>query len=762
MTKNVRKMRSLKPVGARASDSTLHFEEVGLEPAQQAEFRKSMLEAARVAVDAFPAQIAAVKGILKRVSPAQALAAFACYASQASLASTGEQIKTLQGIEQHHGEFLQAIVLSLPFSEWSHDPITPSDMGELFKIVPELTQTFFMQRILEGQGLDDDEDAWTVRSLQERIRTHTQVVRNWGYFGQVVGLSRELYASLDSAFLTHHGFSATDLIVLLAAIVSEFERRVSSHWEVLRKVIRGGKTVKGILKLYYKHVPSLEGSAEQFLQSLPSTVSLEQVTGMIMGHYDLRLLEATLVSPSELATLSGRPESVCTAVLKAIAYEPDALESVRPEHLFLENPVWDRPAIDLGKQFLIAMPQMAFSHIHRLLDRLAREAGMSETLSKRRSDFLEQRVEAAFRQALPTADIRPAVKWTQDGNQYEHDLLVNIDRTIVIVEAKSHRLTPQGLRGAPDRLKRHIKDLVLEPSMQSSRLESLIAAARRGDAEAQTIVATLGIDATQADLVIRLSVTLDDLSVLSSSEGDLKKIGWVPDDHSLAPSVLFADLESVIDVLDNELLFLHYLTERSYLQKTQQILGDELDFLGLYLASGFNLPSFQDLGWSFSPSGMSDPIDRYYIGREAGLKLSKPQASLRPYFRSIVERLVRLKPPGWTLAGVHLLSCADPAEQTAIERNLAKLRKQVRQNFRDRGHTSTLFVKPPARRKATVMFYLFPEALRATYHETLPQLATQAMGAHDIGSLVAFARCTDNWNRPFEAAMLMRRRSPSK
>ncbi len=104
--------------------------------------------------------------------------------------------------------------------------------------------------------------------------------------------------------------------------------------------------------------------------------------------------------------------------------------------------------------------------------------------------------------------------------------------TVVIVEAKSHRLTPQGLRGAPDRLKRHIKDLVLEPSMQSSRLESVIAAARDGDAEAQRIVATLGIDATQADLVIRLSVTLDDLSVLSSSESDLKKVGWVPD-HQL-------------------------------------------------------------------------------------------------------------------------------------------------------------------------------------------------------------------------------------
>lgn len=190
-----------------------------------------------------------------------------------------------------------------------------------------------------------------------------------------------------------------------------------------------------------------------------------------------------------------------------------------------------------------------------------------------------------------------------------------------------NHLTPQGLRGAPDRVKRHVSDMVLYPSQQSARLATLITSAKEGDAAAEAIVRQIGIDPASVDQIIRISVTLDDFSVLSSAEADFKEIGWVPADHQLAPTITIADLICISDILDHPLTYLHYLGERIYLQKSFSLFGDELDFLGLYLITGFNIAGLREEDCIFSASGMSEPLDRYYISRDAGIPLPKRNLS---------------------------------------------------------------------------------------------------------------------------------------
>lgn len=81
----------------------------------------------------------------------------------------------------------------------------------------------------------------------------------------------------------------------------------------------------------------------------------------------------------------------------------------------------------------------------------------------------------------------PAAGWTLGDQQFETDAIVVVDRTLIIAGAKSHRVTPQGLPGAPDRLKRHLTDPLISPSIQSERLAGLVASARAGDPAARTI-----------------------------------------------------------------------------------------------------------------------------------------------------------------------------------------------------------------------------------------------------------------------------------
>jgi hypothetical protein len=345
-----------------------------------------------------------------------------------------------------------------------------------------------------------------------------------------------------------------------------------------------------------------------------------------------------------------------------------------------------------------------------------------------------------------------------EGDQvFETDVLVVIDRTVIAAEAKSNRLTPEGLRGAPARVKRHVQDMVLAPSVQSERLANLIGKAQSGDAASIAIVTGLGINPEAVDCVIRLSVTLDDFSILSAAEGEFKKVGWVPVDHELAPTVLIADLLCIVDILDKPLLLLHYLSERTYLQKALNLVGDELDFLGLYLENGFNFV-LADKDMLFIPSGMSGPIDRYYDALDAGIAQSKPKPSLSALVTQIIDRLNERRPGGWTTVGLHLLGAASPSEQRRLERSLDKLRAMVRKNYRDPAHINSVLIQPPQKHKARVGFYLFPEQLRGKLKSTMERLTDEALDAGGAESFVLFARGTEKWDVPYEAVLCAKRR----
>ena len=395
----------------------------------------------------------------------------------------------IDDLQQFHGELLQAVLLTVPPEEWGENPLeAESDvMQEVFDAVPKLFDSFFHERLIAAQKTADEQEK-AIMSLQCSIQFHTQAVRNWGYFGHVIEIVTELYGPLDGAFNEHYGFGINDLIKMMKAVEAEYERRVNDH--------------SGIAQ-----VDSPSSFMEYINQELP---------------------KRAIFKTEEVAALTGYNPQLVGSVLQKVSLLPGTLVEAKPEHLILGNPVWSAPSIDLGESYFIPMPQVTFSHIHSLVARLGLAAGIKAELEKARSRYLESELGEALRTALPGASIDSNVKWRPDGkghDLFETDYLVKMDRLVLIAEAKSHRLTPEGMRGAPDRMKRHVDDLVLKPSMQSIGLENLILAAKRGEDAAKVEAQRLGIEPSKVDRVIRLSITLDDLSVLCSQEGQFKRLG---------------------------------------------------------------------------------------------------------------------------------------------------------------------------------------------------------------------------------------------
>lgn len=753
----VSRKRKKKSQPVKSSDPhKITFSQIKIGGDNHAEFKAAMMEAARKGVDEFPKLLGRISDLFQSTYPPNLLSTFAFYGCQGLMDDQGHQKSMARDILQHHVELLQALALMVPLEKWGGAPGTGEKMQAVFDTIPEISDTFLKMRIAR-QADEIDSQKKVVLSLQEKIRIHTQAVRNWGYYLEVIRICRELYSQLDGKFNQALGFSATDFIDVAEALISEFERRARLHVEAMRKFLRG-KTIPQLVNLYFEQMPDMQGSPDEFIKIIPPGTSLQGVMGFMMSHADLRHVDLMTFSPNELATLTSKPEVIVEKVLDAIALEPGSLVNANAEHLFLSNPVWTRPAIKLLDGYLIPLPQAVFSHINNIMRGLAESAKLDNVLSDRRAAYLEDKTEEILKAALPSASIEKNKKWSVDGVQYETDIFGVVDRTLIIVEAKSHRVSPQALRGAPDRLKKHLADLVVDPSVQSERLQSLVVKARAGDTVSKAIIAPLGIDADQIHNIIRLSVTLDDFSIMSSSEDELKEVGWIPEGHELAPTILIADLICIAEILDNELQFLHYLAERFHFQKAFELFGDELDFLGLYLANGFNLGQTQKQLKRITLSGLSDVIDRYYQGREVGLVLPRPKSNLNHTFREIVDRLTLRKPPGWTTIGFHLLNSVDGEEQKKVTAGLERLRKSVLNKRTRPGDDCIMQIIPPLDRKATIAFFVYSPDGGLDIQKSMEQIAADILERDEARVCVVFGKSTSAWAEPYQSALIVQKR----
>lgn len=714
--------------------------------------REALVAVASRNIDVFPKFLEVMRQLYHEKYPPHILAVGAGYGLQAGVSRHGIGKGLSSKIEQHHVEVLQALALMLPEEEWGQSPAPPSDMEKAFDTINELADAFHYRRF-KALERERDEQARAVLLLQERLRLHTQAVRNWGSYSQVIRISTEVYEPLDDLFRDVLGFSASDLISTGRYLVSFVEERSNVRFRWLRRVFREQK-IPRIVRAYYKNLPLVDGDLDEFMKIIPPETTREQLLSMLLSHADLLLVETMQFTATQVARASRLPEHVVQRVLDALTLSPGDLRSENPEHLFMANPIWTAPIMALEGQYFCPIPQGIFSHIHSIMHSLADKAGVLPQLTERRADYLEKRVGDLLAAALPSATVRNGVKWRVRDTGYETDHIALIDKTVVIVEDKSAALTGPGLRGAPDRVRRHVRDLIADPSEQSARLEAMIWRAKAGDADAAQCLAPFELDFGGVERVVRISVTLDDFSVLSSAESDLKKAGWIPVDSALAPTFNLADFESVIEILGKPSFLLHYFSERQRVQKGGHIFALEKDFLGCYLDTGLNLGDLKERKLAVSLIGMSKSIDHYYNSGDAGVVVSKPKPKLAPYMGSLVSAIEAKAFPGWTTITSDLLRCGTYDEQRRLEEMLAELRIKVQRSWRDPEHQCSLAVQSHALQGTVVVFFVYPPQLTERRKEIAKDLASQIFDTRDCGRCVVICRNTCRWNEPYASVLL--------
>ncbi len=663
-------------------------------------------EIAQNSEKAFQESLSKISEITKHYDPITLLAILSTYGLTVGVGDKGIQKKKDSDFQiyQSYVELFQAIALQFKPDDLGIHPPSPEVVQELMDALTSVMRAFSYRRLNILTELDSDEEK-SVVLLQEMIRGNTQIVRNWGYFSQVKSISQEIYGHFDGLLLANYGFSASNAIALFLLLMKKIEVANSDRHQIFSKLYKS-KSKEELISKYYELMKEPAEHSQTFMERIDiKSIPFKSLFALVLSHYDLRLGDTYEFYPEDLAIDLGVDEAIVRKVFENFSYEFGDLEAHETEYLFLSNPIWVRPIIKIGNdKYFCVFPLVFFSFIFHSLNSLVEEID-AESLSQRRSEYLQEKVVEIIKRRFPESKTIPGLKWNFHGTEYETDLITFLDSHAIIVEVKSGKITDPALRGAPARLKKHIEEILVAPNLQSKRLKEKLEDLINNPGKADPLRKKLPVGLNDIHKIIRVSVSLEDFGSIQCNISELSETGWLPDDFKPCPTMNLADFETLFDFLEHPVQILHYLEMRQEMEGSIRYTGDELDLMGFYIQTLFNLDNLDPTA-NLVISEMSSPLDHFYNSRDAGVDIPKPKPVISRLFSRIITQLENRNTPRWTEIGV-ILNRFSPEDQRQIERKIEKLKSNVRKKWMVEGHKNMLVLVPPKNSEYAFCYVLY-------------------------------------------------------
>lgn len=645
---------------------------------------------------------------LRKYNPITLLAILSGYGLTSGASDEGVQLGDSSGkrvLHQAHIELIQAFTMQIPEDELGFELVTPDIVQEAWEKLIEISDAFNFSRI-NDELLTLPKNDQAISKIQEMIRSNTQMVRNWGFFAQTVNISKELYGHFDEILLAEVGFSVTNAIDTFKIMTKTIEERLTKRLKDLAG-LRATRKSYDLLAKYHDLIGQGKEEADEVASLIDvDNISHKELFIQVLSHYDLRLSDNYFFNSADVAQQVNLDKETIDKIFNYFSYSFGDLAHHKKEFFFLENPVWRKPIISSKKGFFCPMPQLFFSFIFNILDEVV-EAFDKDGLHKRRAEYLEAKIEEIVKRRFPESKTVVGIKWYLDDVQYETDLITFIDSHAIIVEAKSQKISRPALRGAPDRIKKHLEEILINPGLQSSRLEEKLNTLRLQKSPGDPLIKKLPVDIDKIKKVLRVSVSLEDFAALQAKLSLFHDTGWIPSDFIPCPSINLADFETLFDFFEHPVQIVHYIQRRTELEGVIKFLGDELDFMGLYITTLLNLGNMplDDTG-EIIITGMSRPLDKYYLSRDQEIFINKPQPKISPLFKKIFNKLEERATPRWTEIGC-ILNYFPPDDQLKLTNYIKKLSKEVSKRWQVEGHKNIIIYSPPESSKYALAVVLF-------------------------------------------------------
>lgn len=755
-----RPKKSLRKKRSRPDPHEMVFVEHPFSSLSREDFRKALIEAGKNKVIEFPRLIEEMDGILRSSNPLCTIAILATYGLTGTVSHDGEVTFGYKGeaFNQSHVELAQALCLQIPEVDFSSASTSPEAIQQLFDLLPDISHAFSAKRLIELENERSEEDQ-AILSIQEELRLHTQMVRNWGFLSRVRELVKRLCVPIDDLFVRTAGISASNLIDVFTCLLQRNESFLNNRIEQLSSVLTKS-SINEVVDAYYSTNPDFEDSKKDMVAfATKNAISLDGMKSIVLSHSDQSLCDAYIFEAKTLAADTGINQAAISSALHLLSIGFGDLKDKATEYLFLDNPVWTKPLIRLGgDQYFCAMPQVFFSFIFPILTSLlGKDESALKEYQDRRAEFLEHEIRNVFEKAFPGCEVAAGYKWKLGDTWYENDLLVRVDSHLIIVEAKSHSISWEALRGAPKRARRHFNEILLDPSLQSLRLANRVNDCISDRGAIDSLLPNCPISLNLVNTVLRLSVTLEDFATFQTTLHHAKSAGWIPPDHAIAPCMLVSDLAILLDILETTPHKIHYIKRRADLEANSRYRGDELDLLGLYLKTGFNLGE-SEYDTTFTLLGMSSSIDSYYNALEQGIRRKKPVPIITQWWIDICSKIEQRDFHQWSDAANILLNVSHE-DQVTLKTKFKQITKNVHKNWRLSNHNCAVVMIPHKKHSDAIAIMAFKQRDYEKRYQRMENVAADTLGSLHVERCLIIAINIDEGHYPYSLISVFNKRT---
>ena len=510
-------------------------------------------------------------------------------------------------------EFLAGALLTREFPSDCDSGVTAQALKHVTELLDAYCRCVERTCFPNPSGSDSNPD-----QVLRWVRGHALFVRGDMYPHQYYDMARGIYGPHEAWFRSTLGFTIDEVITAVEALSEEYCRRIT----VL-------KYAEALVK-----EPDLAGDAEELSKA-------QAVYRSSMNRPD-ELLAFTL---EELSTLSGLPEQTCIRILERLSQEW-GYRNPRFANTFCDpntapwdyNTLYERPFIRRGEKYWMILPSMIQTVVlTTFYFDLMQDASYRPTFEKTRGRWLELKTAEYLRRVFDDEEVLLNPLYP-DGNELA-DVLVLHGRKLLIVQCKSKGLTFQARMGADlQQLKTDLDKAVGTAFSQGVRARKYLLDTPRPVLKLKD--RELCIDPSQVDDMFIINVTAALLQNLTTRWASVNPQLGLFTEGDYPWSLSLADLDALTEVLSTPAYFLHFTTRRLEIEHVSpKVFGDEMDFLGFYLAQGLNFksPQFEKMS-SVALDNMSHMIDEYMHKKHGlGDSVPKPSVSTPPGFGELIR-----------------------------------------------------------------------------------------------------------------------------
>lgn len=364
----------------------------------------------------------------------------------------------------------------------------------------------------------------------------------------------------------------------------------------------------------------------------------------------------------------------------------------------------------------------------------------------RRAEFFEDRVANRLLPSIAGPHCWRKVKWRDGELGYETDCLAQVGSALLVVECKSGLLSPPGLRGAPERLKRHVRELLVEPAEQSERFVGKVEDSIQKHGVTDFLAASIGRELKDIHRIIRLSVTLDEVAWIHNYHRPLVEAGWI--NARLPVTLSLADLEVIFDILESPAEKLHYLVRRSSWSENIDILSGEMEMLALYLENGLVPPVVDGAPAVFWTTDIAKNLNNYYAARAAGLVATRPRGKRTDWWSKILSRVGALEDPRSVELALALLDIPF-ADQLKLEDEYRKRAAVISRGGDPERRDNVVVRYPPPGEDTAHAVFVFASTEKSRRHAMAQNIGDQVFQNPDVKQVVVVGINVDDTQHPY-------------